>query len=166
MNAARKHLTISPGTNARLKKLAWVTLRSVINVSPATPNKWITNIPPRKQAIKAAIWVSKFFLRILKLKETTTVPTIQPNKYPDEGAKKTEIPPRPPDNKGAPMRTSVRKIITDSSEFLIESSVPANITPKVWAVIGTPGKKGKSIFGIRPRTEIIATWLAICTWLK
>ena len=84
-------------------------------------------------------------------------PIIHPNKYPAEGAKKTEIPPLPPDKSGAPISTNIKKIPTEQIEFLYESKVPDNITPKVWAVIGTPGKKGKSIFGMRPRTEIIAT---------
>ena len=106
---------------------------------------------------KHAQQILNFFTKNSMIKDIIPTPTSQPNKQPADGEKKTESPPLPPDNNGAPITTKDKKIATVEIAFLKPSIAPANITPRVCAVIGTPGKKGKSIFGIKPKTLITAT---------
>ena len=66
----------------------------------------------------------------------------------------TPKPPRPPESKGSPKATANKNSNKACRPRFGPSKQPANITPKVCMVMGTP--KGKSIFGISPSTAIKA----------
>ena len=75
-------------------------------------------------------------------RDVAAAPRGKPSRKPADGAAKTPSPPRPPDNKGRPRATPIKKRSSESSAGAGLSRQPASMTRSVWAVIGTP--KGKS----------------------
>ncbi|MNN76700.1 hypothetical protein D3C81_1931020 [compost metagenome] len=81
--------------------------------------------------------------------------TGQLNMYPADGPTSTANPPRPPVSTGRPIAMRMMKITRLRAPIRLPRKHPANMTPSVWAVIGT-GMKPRGMGGIIPNTAISA----------